>query len=416
VSLSSLLKPLRAVQAVAVMGSTVEAAEAMHVSQSAVVRTIQGVEQALGFALFERHARGMTPTSAGNLVTRRVERALELLAQVDHPARRDRRIPHPRLAWLRSRLAAGIGQRHVRVLITLAEVQTQTAAASRLGQRQPSTHAALAELEHLAGQMLFHRGRHGLRLTEPGEALLRAAKLALAELAHAEDDVAALRGAVRGRVIVGTLPFSTGLFVPRALDLLLGTHPDLAVTVVDGTYATLIRQLRDAEIDLVVGALRDRTPGPDVQQEPLFDDKLAVVAAGDHALARRTNLRLRDLRDAAWVLPMPGTPAQAAFDEAFRAEWLAPPADRLRVNNATMMQALVVEGRRLALMSARHVEREVAAGLLAVLPIALRHGQRSIGITTRADYLPTRGAELLLQALREAAQSLNAAGADQGRP
>jgi DNA-binding transcriptional LysR family regulator len=113
---------------------------------------------------------------------------------------------------------------------------------------------------------------------------------------------------------------------------------------------------------------------------------------------------------------MPGTPAQAAFDEAFRAEGLAPPADRLRVNNATMMQALVVEGRRLALMSARHVEREVAAGLLVVLPVALRHGRRCIGITTRADYLPTRGAELLLQALREAARSLNAAGTEQGRP
>lgn len=190
--------------------------------------------------------------------------------------------------------------------------------------------------------------------------------------------------------------------------MVLGAHPELAVTVVDGTYATLLRQLRDAEIDLMVGALRDRAPGPDVRQDALFEDRLAVVAGRDHPLARRARVTLAQLRDAAWVLPMPGTPAQAAFDQTFRGAGLTPPPDQLRVNNATMMQALVVEGRRLALMSPRQVEREVAAGLLVVLPAALRHGPRRIGITTRSDYLPTRGAALLLEALRRAALLLAA--------
>jgi LysR family transcriptional regulator of gallate degradation len=408
--LAPLLRKLRAVQAVAAAGSTVDAAQALHVSQSSVVRAVKDAEAAFGFALFERSSRGMVPTACGRLVAYRVGRALELIAQADAHTARPPRSPVPGVAWQRSRLASGLGHRHVRTFLALVDGGSESRAAQALGVSQSAVHQTLAQAEHLAGEPLFYRARAGLRLNDAGEALLKALKLMLAEFGHAAADVAAVQGTMRGRVVIGTLPFSTGLFVPRALDRVLASHPALEVTVVDGTYATLLHQLRYAEIDVIVGALRDPPPADDVRQETLFDDRLAVVARRGHPLAGRPALRLRDLAHGPWVLPMPGTPAQAAFDQAFAAEGLAAPQERLRVNSTMMMQALLYDGDRLALMSPRHLEREIAAGLLTVLPVAVRHGPRVIGMTTRADYMPPPGVRVLLDSLRAAAREVATPG------
>lgn len=42
------------------------AAEALHVAQPSLSRQIRGLEQSLGFSLFERHPRGVSPTAAGS--------------------------------------------------------------------------------------------------------------------------------------------------------------------------------------------------------------------------------------------------------------------------------------------------------------------------------------------------------------
>ena len=103
------LKPLRALCAVAATGSTVAAASALHLSQSSVVRAIQALEMDLAGALFERSARGMQPTPMGQELALRASRGLAHLAQADAPARRP--ASTDALAWVGSRLAAGVGQR-----------------------------------------------------------------------------------------------------------------------------------------------------------------------------------------------------------------------------------------------------------------------------------------------------------------
>jgi LysR family transcriptional regulator of gallate degradation len=256
---------------------------------------------------------------------------------------------------------------------------------------------------------LFYRDRSGLRLTESGEKTHKCIKLALAELLQAEEEVSAYQGQMSGRIVIGTLPFSTGLLLPLALEDVLARHPGLKVSVVDGTYASLLHQLRFADIDIIVGALRDPLPGTDIQQETLFEDQLALVVRAGHPLANRRLKSLHDLKDAAWIMPMPGTPAQAAFDQSFQAEGIAPPQASLRINSPLLMQAMLAASDRVALMSPRHVAGEVKAGLLRILPVAVRHATRRIGITTRSGFLPPPGTKQLLEAFRNASRQIELA-------
>lgn len=402
--LVDLLKPLRALCAVTATGSTVAAAEALHLSQSSVVRAIQSLEADLAGTLFERSARGMQPTPMGQELALRASRALSHLAQADAPARRSAR--NHALAWTGSRLAAGVGARHVGVLLSLAQTASETASAAALGISQPAVHQTLAQLEHMAGAALFVRARKGLRLTEAGEATQQAFKLARAELQQASDALAAQRGVVQGRLVIGTLPFSTGRLLSGAVDRVLQSHPGLAVTIVDGTYDALLHQLRQADIDFIVGATRPALAGAELAQETLFLDRLAVVARAAHPLAARSHLSWQDLRDCGWIMPMPNTPAQVAFEQALKVAGIPIPADPLRVNSALMMQALLAQSDRLALMSPRQVQAEIRAGLLVQLGVPVRHEPRMIGLVRRAGYLPTPAAQSLLDALRSVARDI----------
>lgn len=406
---ASLLKKMRSVQTVATVGNTVGAAQCLNISQSAVVRAIQNVESAMAFNVFERSARGMRPTPLGQLVIHRIGRALDLLSQVDRHKVRPAADAMVRAPWQRSRLASSVGYRHIQTFLSLLDTGQEKRTAASLGISQSAVHQTLSQLEFMAGEALFYRDRNGLRLTESGETTQKFIKLALAELTQAEEEVAAHKGELQGRIVIGTLPFSTGLFLPRALEDVLLRHPGLEVTVVDGTYETLLHQLRFAEIDIIVGALRDTVSGPDVQQETLFEDCLAVVARRDHPLATQRLKGLKDLEGVAWIMPMPGTPAQAAFDQSFQAEGLCPPVASLRVNSPIMMQALLAASDRVAMMSPRQVDSEVKAGLLRVLPVPVCHAQRRIGITTRTGFLPPPGAKQLLDAFRAASRQIELA-------
>lgn len=70
---------LRHIVTLARSGTFSSAARALGLSQPALTRSIQAVEREAGVSLFDRHARGVTPTPVGELV---VARAAELLSRV----------------------------------------------------------------------------------------------------------------------------------------------------------------------------------------------------------------------------------------------------------------------------------------------------------------------------------------------
>jgi LysR family transcriptional regulator of gallate degradation len=130
------------------------------------------------------------------------------------------------------------------------------------------------------------------------------------------------------------------------------------------------------------------------------------MVRGGHPLALRRKLTWATLRDAQWVMPMPGTPAEVAFQQMVDASGLQSPTDQLRANSALMTLALLADSDRLALMSPRQVAREIAAGQLVELPLNVQHADRHIGVLWRADYLPTPAAAQLLEAIRQVASRL----------
>ncbi len=405
--LANHLRAMRALLAVVQHGSTVQAAAAIHLSQPAVARSVMQLEQACGVPLFTRASRGMLPTAPGSLIAARIETLLQHLSGGASEAfaaaaasERGHTVP--------ARFPAVVGPSQLRALVTIALCGSEAKAAGWLGVSQPAVHAALQGLEALMGLRLFHKLPLGTRLTPAGEALLRRVKLALAEIRGMEGDIAAWRGDIRGRVVVGMLPLSVPIFLPRAVDALAAKHPDIEIRIVDGTYESLMRHLLSADVDAIAGALRADAPADEVQQLHLFDDDLVVIARANHPSLARRSLTLADLLGWDWVTPLPGTPADHALRRLFEAQGLPPPRGSLRASSPAMTLSFVVQTDRLALASRGHALLDEFGGRLAIVPLALPSTRRQIGLATRAVGTPPQDLQLFLQACREVAASLAA--------
>ncbi|QIM48405.1 LysR family transcriptional regulator [Pusillimonas sp. DMV24BSW_D] len=398
------LRRFRSVLAVCRTGSTAQAALILPLSQSAIARAIRELEDDLARPLFERAARGMLPTPVGRLLSYRAERAMAQLQLAETELKGH---DQGSVSLTTSRFVHTVGYRHLQTFIIFCETRSETIAAQRLGVSQPAVNQTLRQLSHLLGCELFQRSARGVRLTENGEALLRRVKLALAEFRHAAEDLAAFDGRMQGRIVIGSLPLSAGVLVPRAVDRMLVRRHDLKVTIVDGTYDGLMYQLRHADIDVVVGALRPGAPGSDVVQTPLFEDTLSVVVRRGHPLEKQALKTLRDVVDQPWIAPLSGTPAREAFERAFRAAGVAPPSAELEVNSAIVLQALLQDSNRLALLSRRQIFHGISSGVFSILPIAVEETSRQIGLTMRADADPSASIRLFIQELQVLAKELS---------
>lgn len=404
------LRALRALLAVAEQRSTTAAAQAIHLSQPAITRAIRRLEAACALPLFERTTRGMQPTRQGLPLA---QRAGLLLGHLKTGAREAMALdgsvhaaPHAA-----DRFAHGISPSQIRALLAVAACGSESQAAARLGVSQPAVYAALQELGRLLSTGLFYKLPTGTRLTPPGEALLLRVKQAVAELRGMDADMALWHGQTRGRLVLGVLPLSAPIFLPRALQSLTARFPAVQVKIVDGAYESLMQQLLSADIDAIVGALRQASPPPEVQQRALFDDDLSIVAHREHPCFQRARLELADLLRWPWVAPLPHTPADRIWRGIFARGGLPAPEAQLCAGSPAMTLALVLQSGLLALASRGEVLLDAHGGALRIVPVELSQTTRSIGIATRASTVPPPDLRAFIECCREAALALGLPGA-----
>lgn len=381
------LRHLRVFLAVVETGSVTLAAERCHVSQPAVTQAINKLESEAGGILFDRTRQGLFATERAKLLVERIRRAFALL--------------DPALGDLSPRLRITATTAQLNAVIAVREAENFTLAARRLGLAQPTVHRAIAQLEREAARALFERTSFGLVATRQTKALAQSARLAFTELDQAEADLAELDGGEAGRLVIGALPLSRSVILPSALVEFRKRRPTQPLTVIDGLYVELLGGLRRGDIDVIVGALRDPAPIGDVVQEPLFDDRLSVLASSEHPLAKRTGITLDELRSCAWVVPRQGTPSRSQFDEHFARSGLL--RGIIETGSILLMREILLNSDHLGCISSAQAEAEVAKGLLVRIDARIEWRARPIGLTYRRGWVPTAAQALLLELIREAA-------------
>jgi DNA-binding transcriptional LysR family regulator len=278
--------------------------------------------------------------------------------------------------------------RQLRYLDAVARRRSFTQAALDLHVAQSALSQQVARLERELGVELLRRTTRRVEVTEAGQLVLARARRVLAEADGVRADLDALQGLVQGTLRLGGVP-PVGPVHPVALIAdFTHAHPGVAITVREDVAFTLLGQLRDGDLDLVM-ALVDPEALDGLEGVRLLDEELVLIAPLDHPLARAKQVRVERLAGE----PLVTYSAGSALRDALRA--LVPNGRVVaEANELETVRELTAHGLGVTLMPrsvvASHGDR------LAIRPLSPPHAL-PFSLIWRARERPTPAA----QAFRE---------------
>jgi DNA-binding transcriptional LysR family regulator len=129
----------------------------------------------------------------------------------------------------------------VAIFVAVIDAGSFTTAAARLELSKSMVSKCVGRLEAALGSRLIQRTTRRLHLTEAGTALYESSRAALAAIDEARMAVSKLQGEPRGLLKVSASPAFGSIVLPRVVNRLRKSHPDLSIELT----------LEDRHVDLV---------------------------------------------------------------------------------------------------------------------------------------------------------------------
>lgn len=287
----------------------------------------------------------------------------------------------------------------LRLLVAIADTGSLQRASEVLHVTQPAATKTLRQLEEVAGEALVQRGSSGSSLTPLGEILCKRARLVLAELRNAEEELGSWHAGAAGHVTVGSLPVATPMLVPQALRQLHAAAPLVSTTIIEGSSDAMFRELKGGALDLLVGRFY---PGQDseLSTETLYDSAFRLGVRAEHPLAEQESLDWEQVLACPWILPPANVRTRIALDDMFRRARVRPPEVRVETTSYLVIRSLMFHSDVLCPMPVEVFKEDVGLGLARLLRFDLDLKLPPIGIVWLAKREPSPAAQAFMEQLR----------------
>lgn len=388
---------LRVFEAVARHENVTQASQELLRSQPTTTSSIAAFEAALGVKLFERSTTGTWLTPVGVAALVRARRILQVAEEAVQALGSSRRVSA--LA-----LASSITRTQMRCLIAIEESGSFRAAARKLGITEASLQRAARTLEQNLGVQLYRHTPSGVTTTETGQPFAQRLKFVSNQISALVEAVNAYEFPKERSITVGVLLLDPTILIVNAIRTLSQQFPDTRVTVLSGTYETLLNKLSRGDIDFMIGLLKQPGRAFDVVEEPLYRERYFVVASRDHRLTRESVLSLELLRSYPWVLPPRGSPRREAYENLF-SEGTPPPAS-IETYSLSTIRITLMDMDMLTVLSWTEILSERRFGLVAPLRVDVPWKGPMFGITMRRDWTPNEIQAEFLRNLRKNAAAI----------
>jgi DNA-binding transcriptional LysR family regulator len=282
--------------------------------------------------------------------------------------------------------------RQLRYAVAVADHLHFTRAAQALHVAQPALSQQIRRLEAELGLELFARTSRSVTLTEAGEQVVVRARRILAEADAIGEDVDALRGVLRGRVVVGSMQSLGPLDLSGLLADFHAQHPGVDVVLREDTTQRMVAMLAADELDLAVATIDE--PAPEgLERRRLYTEELVLVVAPDHPLAGRRRIRPEALPEGPFIFFREGSGLRSATQRMLEAAGIQPQV-RFETSELSRVRALASRGLGVAIMPRSDTEGPgppVVA--ISIGPPKLR---RSVGLVWREGRRRAPAAEAFL--------------------
>lgn len=255
--------------------------------------------------------------------------------------------------------------RQLDVFATVARTGSLTRAAAEVHLTQPAVSMQLRALEQSVGLPLVEPAGRGIRLTDAGREFAAQVEEVLERLEHLDELAARWRGVRGGRIRLGAVS-TAKYFVPRLIAHFLRVHPGVDFRLTIHNREQILAELRANTVDYVI---MGRPPEDlDCVATPFAPNLLGIVAAPEHPLSRRRNMKLSELAAEPFIVREQGSGTRAAMERVFAAQRVKIRTSMEMASNESIKQA-VIAGLGLGFLSLYTVRNELAWGGLALLDV-----------------------------------------------
>lgn len=274
-----------------------------------------------------------------------------------------------------------------------------SAAAQKLYMSQPSVSGQVRQLEHSLRATLVDRSGARIRPTAEGAVLADHARRIFLLADEAVTAIRQVQGLAVGTLVVaGTSTVGTYL-LPPLLARFLREHPGIEHSLLVGNGEQVQRWLLAGEVGLAV--LAGHPDAPQLAVQPMFSDRLVLIATPDHRLVGRP-VDPAELAGERFLLRERGS-ATRELQEAELARWDLDGVPTADMWGPETLKQSVGAGLGVSLISEHAVARDTLHGVLAVLDVRPAPGARPVVVAHRQDRILSPAEDAFLALLRELA-------------
>jgi len=248
--------------------------------------------------------------------------------------------------------------------LAVVDHETMTAAAEALSLSQPAISMQVKALEGFFGTPLIERrGRRvyptaaELVVADYTRQLLRLTD----EMANAVGDLEGLRS---GTLVIGASSTVGEQMLPVILGQFHRLYPGIKLALSIGNSDEITQRVLDRTLDLgIIGKVRNHL---DLELRPVFDDALEIFVAPDHPLAGISEVRVRDLHGATFVVRESGSATRELALNCL-ATHSCIPGETIELGSNESVKRAVSVGLGIGVLSTHSIAVDRQAGAVVVL-------------------------------------------------
>ena len=255
--------------------------------------------------------------------------------------------------------------RLIRTFVKVAELNSFTAAANKLGYAQSTVTAQIKLLENDLNSILFERIGKAIFLTKDGKDFLPYAK----QLISMEREIYNTFGASaknNGCLIIGAAQSLCNELVPCILKEYKSRYPDVTIKIQFEDSCSFLQMLKQNEIDLAFSI------GQQVHSDELLcfaqrEEQMCFLSAPDYPLAKENKITLEQIKQYPLLLTEKGC---AYHTELMRLteEYSVSLDIMLESGNVQMLKQFAIKGLGVTFLPLTAVEESIVRKELIILP------------------------------------------------
>ncbi len=298
---------------------------------------------------------------------------------------------------------ATIKFRHLSIFIEVARQRSVGKAAEILSISQPAVTKTIRELEEILDVKLFEKDGRGIKLGRIGEVFLKHAGASVASVQQGIDSVNQALLHAAPPVRIGALPTTSARIMPDAIKLYLAENVGSEIKIVTGENAVLLEQLRNSELDIVVGRLAAPEKMTGLMFEHLYSEQVVFAVRSGHPLLASKNLRLDDLRNYTILMPTKASVIRPFVERFLVANGISELPTQIETVSDSFGRAFIRGSDGVWIISHGVIAHELNLGTMQTLPIDTSETKGAVGLTTKSGTAENTALTVMLQSIRQAA-------------